>query len=95
MRAVFRGATLASSGDTIVVEGNHYFPPESVDWDRFEQSRMRSVCPWKGIARYWNVTAPGGDAGKQAAWSYPQPFPWIRKIRSHVAFSADVEVRPD
>jgi uncharacterized protein (DUF427 family) len=54
---------------------------------------MRSVCPWKGIARYWDVTAPGGDASKQAAWSYPRPFPWIHKIRGHVAFWGDVEIR--
>jgi uncharacterized protein (DUF427 family) len=95
MRAVWHGITLARSDDTIVVEGNHYFPPESVDWDRLQKSRMRSVCPWKGVARYWNVTAPGGDTSRQAAWSYPRPLPWIRKIRGHVAFWGDVELRPE
>ena len=95
MRAVLRGVTLASSEATIVVEGNHYFPPDSIDWEHLEKSRMVSVCPWKGLARYWNATAADGERSAQAAaWSYPRPFPWIRKIRGHVAFSGEVEVTP-
>ena len=53
---------------------------------------MRSVCPWKGLARYYTVTA-GGQESRNAAWAYPRPFPWIRKIRNYVAFWGGVEVR--
>jgi uncharacterized protein (DUF427 family) len=93
MRAVWQGVTIAESDDAIVVEGNYYFPPESVHWDRLEPTYSRSVCPWKGLARYYTVTA-GGRTERNAAWSYPRPFPWIRRIRGHVAFWGDVEVRP-
>ncbi|MGH2798548.1 MAG: DUF427 domain-containing protein, partial [Thermoleophilaceae bacterium] len=75
------------------LEGNHYFPPDSVDWNHLSATRMRSVCPWKGLARYYTVKA-GGQEGRNAAWAYPQPLPWIRKIRGHVAFWGGVEVRP-
>lgn len=92
MRAVWNGVTLAESDETVVVEGNHYFPPESVNRDRLSSSAMRSVCPWKGIARYYSVEA-GGDRNRNAAWTYSHPFPWIRKIRDHVAFWNGVEVR--
>jgi uncharacterized protein (DUF427 family) len=91
MRAIWRGVTLAESERTVLLEGNHYFPPESVDWERLEPSRMRSVCPWKGIARYYTVTAHG-ERSRHAAWSYPLPFPWVRRIKRHVAFWRDVEV---
>ncbi len=95
VRAIWNDAVVAESDDTIVVEGNHYFPPASVDWQRLEKSRKWSVCPWKGIARYWDVRTPDGDESNDAAWSYPHPLPWIRKIRGHVAFWADVEVTQD
>jgi uncharacterized protein (DUF427 family) len=93
MRAVWKDTTLAESDETIVVEGNHYFPPESVRWERLRATRMRSLCPWKGVARYFTVVA-GEDRNKNAAWTYSRPFPWIRKIRDHVAFWGGVEVRP-
>jgi uncharacterized protein (DUF427 family) len=92
MRAIWDGVTLAESDETIVVEGNHYFPPDSVDWERLEATRLRTLCPWKGVARYYDVR--GRDTGSpNAAWSYPHPFPWIRKIRGHVAFWNGVDVR--
>ncbi len=93
MKAVWQGVTIAESDETIVVEGNHYFPPESVHWDRLEPAYLRSVCPWKGLARYYTVNARGRSE-RHAAWSYRRPFPWIREIRGHVAFWGDVEVRP-
>ena len=92
MRAISNGDTIADSDDTILIEGNHYFPPDSVDWDHLSATRMRSVCPWKGPARYYTVTA-GGQESRNAAWAYPRPFPWIRKIRDYVAFWGGVEVR--
>ena len=91
MRAVFNGVTIADSDDTIVVEGNHYFPPDSIRWEHLSPSRARSVCPWKGVSGYYDVQAADGDA-RSAAWTYRHPFPWIRKIRNRVAFSGAVEV---
>lgn len=93
MRATWNGVTIADSDETILLEGNHYFPPDSIDWDHLSATRMRSVCPWKGLARYYTVTASEQE-GRNVAWSYPHPWPWIRKIRGHVAFWGGVEVRP-
>ena len=91
MKARFNGVTIAHSDDTIVVEGNHYFPPDSVRWAHLSPSRSRSVCPWKGVSILYDVDTPLG-AARCAAWSYRRPFPWIRKIRNHVAFRGAVEV---
>ncbi len=93
MKAVWNGATLAESDKTIVVEGNHYFPPESIKREHLSRTRALSLCPWKGVARYYTVHA-NGESNGNAAWSYPRPYPWIRKIRNHVAFWRGVEVRP-
>lgn len=93
MRAIWNGTVVAESDDTIVVEGNHYFPAESLSDEHFERSRAASVCPWKGIARYYDLRA-GGERNRNAAWTYPHPFPWIRKIKGRVAFWNGVEVRP-
>jgi len=93
MKAIWNGAILAESDETIVVEGNHYFPPESVDNRYLKTTAMRSVCPWKGLASYFTVEAEGRRE-RNAAWTYRHPFPWIRKIRDHVAFWGSVEVRP-
>lgn len=91
MKAVWNGATIAQSDDTIVVEGNHYFPADSVRREYLRQSRMVSLCPWKGIARYHSLKVDGAK-NPRAAWEYPQPFPWIRKIQGHVAFWNGVEI---
>ena len=91
MRATFEGTTLAESDKTIVVEGNHYFPPESVQWDRLEERQLRTLCVWKGVARYYDVTGDG-EGLPASAWTYHHPYPWIRKIRNHIAFSPPVEV---
>ncbi|MGD9734061.1 MAG: DUF427 domain-containing protein [Solirubrobacterales bacterium] len=92
MKAIWNGTVLAESEETIFLEGNHYFPPESVDRRYLEQSAMRSVCPWKGLASYFTVEVDG-ERNQNAAWAYPHPFPWIRKLRNHVAFWGGVEVR--
>ncbi len=92
MKAVFNAITVAESDDTIVVEGNHYFPPDSVRWEHLSSSRARSVCPWKGVCSYYHVRAAQEEA-RSAAWTYRHPFPWIRSIRNHVAFLGAVEVR--
>lgn len=93
MRAIWNDVVLAESDDTVVVEGNHYFPPESVEFDHLRRSRMRSLCFWKGIASYYTVEV-NGTQNRYAAWTYRHPFPWVRKIRHRIAFWNGVEVRP-
>ena len=92
MKAVWNGIVLAESDDTVVVEGNHYFPEESINREYFRDSSHQSLCPWKGIAAYYTVRA-GGASSRDAAWTYHHPLPWIRKIRDHVAFWGGVEVK--
>jgi uncharacterized protein (DUF427 family) len=92
MKAVWNGQVLAESDETIVVEGNHYFPPESLDRRFLEPSWMRTLCFWKGVASYYTIDV-NGERNRNAAWTYRQPFPWIRKIRDHVAFWNGVEIR--
>jgi uncharacterized protein (DUF427 family) len=92
VKAVWNGVVLAESDETILVEGNHYFPPESVDFSKLDASWMRSLCFWKGIAAYYTVEA-AGKVNQDAAWTYRHPLPWIRKIRDHVAFWRGVELR--
>jgi uncharacterized protein (DUF427 family) len=91
LRAVWNGAVLAEAERTVVVEGNHYFPPESLNREYFTDSRSRSLCPWKGVARYYTVTV-AGQANPGAAWYYPHPSPLARKIKNHVAFWRGVVV---
>lgn len=91
VRASWHGAVLAESDDTVVLEGNHYFPVESVRWEHFTPSGSHTVCPWKGIARYHTVTV-GGVANRDAAWYYPKPSPLARKIKDRVAFWRGVTV---
>ena len=93
MKAVWNGIVLADSDETVVVEGNHYFPPESVDFGHLERSRMRSLCFWKGIASYYTVEIDG-DRNENAAWYYPKPSFLARKIRGRVAFWNGVRVEP-
>jgi uncharacterized protein (DUF427 family) len=91
MKAVWNGVTLAESDDAMLVEGYTYFPPDSVDRRYLKPSRMRSICPWKGIASYYSIEVEG-ERLPNAAWTYRHPFPWIRRIREHVAFWGRVEV---
>lgn len=91
MRAVWNGTVVAESNETVVVEGNHYFPPESVRWEMFEASDHRTTCPWKGQAHYWSVD-DGRQRGTDVAWSYPEPLPAARQIAGRVAFWRGVTV---
>jgi uncharacterized protein (DUF427 family) len=93
MQAVWNGVVIADSEETKVVEGNHYFPPETVDRRYLKPSAMRTLCFWKGIASYYTVEV-GDEENRHAAWTYRHPLPWIRKVRDHVAFWNGVEVRP-
>ena len=85
MKAVFKGVLIAESDHTVVIEGNHYFPPDSVNREYLQDSDRTSTCPWKGKASYYTVSA-GGDAAANAAWYYPQPKEAAAEIKDYVAF---------
>ncbi len=91
MRAEWNGTVLAESDDTVVVEGNHYFPRESIVAEHFAPSAKTSFCPWKGTASYLDVIADG-DVNPAAAWYYPEPKTAAEEIRDRVAFWRGVTV---
>lgn len=90
-KAIWNGTVLAESDDTVVVEGNHYFPPESVKAEYFTASDTHTVCPWKGTASYRNVVVDG-EVNADAAWYYPEPKDAAAEIRDRVAFWRGVTV---
>ena len=90
-KAIWNGAVLAESDDTVVVEGNHYFPPESVHREFFVDSDRHTVCGWKGTASYYDVVVDG-DRNAGAAWYYPEPKEAAAQIRGRVAFWRGVTV---
>ena len=91
MKAIWNGAILAESDETIVVEGNHYFPASSINKEYFKPSETHTVCGWKGTASYYDVVA-GGATNKDAAWFYPTPKPEAKEIENYVAFWKGVKV---
>ena len=93
MRAVWRDTVLAESGETVVVEGNHYFPADSIRREHFRPSDTHTTCPWKGVASYYDVLA-GNDVNKDAAWYYPEPKDAAAEIKGRVAFWKGVKVEP-
>ncbi len=84
----------ASSDDVVMVEGNAYFPPSAIRPGVLTPSRTTTACPWKGIARYYTVTIDGVEL-PDAAWSYPHPLPFARRVKGRIAFSGGVEIRPE
>lgn len=91
MQAVWNDTVLAESDETIVVEGNHYFPREAVNWDYFQKSSTQSVCPWKGTASYYHVEVDNIQ-NRDAAWTYPDTSEEAKHIEGYVAFWRGVEV---
>jgi len=91
MKAIWKGRVVAESDATVVVEGNHYFPPDSLVRDHFRDSEETSVCGWKGTARYFDLVV-GEDVNPACAWSYPEPTEAAGNIRGHVAFWKGVDV---
>jgi uncharacterized protein (DUF427 family) len=90
-KALWNGATLAESNRTVVVEGNQYFPPDSVRAEYFRSSATHTVCPWKGTASYHDVEV-NGERNADAAWYYPDPKPAASQIKDYVAFWKGVHV---
>lgn len=94
IRAVLNGTVLAQSDQTQVVEGVHYFPPDTIDHAALVKSRLRTLCFWKGLASYYTITI-GGHSYRHSAWYYPHPSPLARKIKNHVAFDPVVHIESD
>lgn len=90
-RATFHGQVIAESDDTVVVEGNHYFPPDSVKREFLAETDETSQCPWKGEARYMDVVVDG-ERAPGGAWMYPEPKPAAAEIKDRVAFWRGVAV---
>jgi uncharacterized protein (DUF427 family) len=91
MKAIWNNIVLAESNNTVVIEGNHYFPPDSVNKEYFVKSDTESVCPWKGTANYYSLEVDG-KINKDAAWYYPAPKSEAKQIKDHVAFWKGVKV---
>ena len=91
VKAVWNNTTIASSEDTIVIEGNHYFPRDAVDETILRPSATTSRCPWKGTASYHSLEV-NGETNKDAAWFYPTPLPAAAEIAGRVAFWKGVKV---
>ena len=90
-KAIWNGAVLAESDDVVVVEGNKYFPPESINKDYFKESDTHTTCPWKGLASYYSIEV-NGDVNEDAAWYYPEAKHAAKQIENYVAFWNGVEV---
>lgn len=91
MRAIWNGAILAESDETIEVEGNQYFPPDSVNREYLVDGDHHTVCPWKGEASYYDVQVDG-ETNRDAAWYYPEPTEAAAKIGGYIAFWKGVRV---
>lgn len=91
-KAIWNGKVLAASDETVVVDSNHYFPPDSINREYFRESDHHTVCGWKGTASYFDVVVDG-DTNQEAAWYYPEPKAAVSNIRDHVAFWKGVEVQ--
>ncbi len=91
VKATWNGEVVAESDATVIVEGNHYFPPDSIKREFFTPSPTQSVCPWKGNATYSTLEV-GGKKNADAAWSYPAPKDAAKEIKDHVAFWKGVAV---
>lgn len=91
MRAVWNGVVVAESNQTIVVEGNHYFPRESLNTQYFAPTETHTTCPWKGIASYFDIQV-NGKLNPGAAWYYPEPKAAAHQIKDYVAFWRGVQI---
>ncbi len=91
VKAIWNGKVIAESEQTEIVEGNHYFPFDSLRKEYFQSSSTKSMCPWKGVAHYYTLVVDGlGNA--DAAWYYPDPKPAARNIAHRIAFWKGVQI---
>jgi uncharacterized protein (DUF427 family) len=90
-KAIWNGVVLAESDETIVIEGNHYFPPTAIHTEHFKPSPTRTFCGWKGLASYYTIEVDGKQ-NPDAAWFYPEPKKAAKEIGGYVAFWKGVKV---
>ncbi len=91
MKAIWNGKIIAESNETRLIEGNHYFPADSLKNEHFEKTDLTSVCPWKGTANYYSVKVDG-KTNENAAWYYPSASEMAKAIEGRIAFWRGVEV---
>ncbi|MCC5945611.1 MAG: DUF427 domain-containing protein [Bernardetiaceae bacterium] len=91
MKAIWNGKVIAESHDTIVIEGNHYFPADSMKSEYYKKSQHTSVCPWKGTASYYHLEVEG-KTNENAVWYYPEPKQGAIDIKGRIAFWKGVEL---
>ncbi len=91
MKAIWNNKVLAESDQTEMVEGNHYFPPQSVKQEFLKESNTKSKCPWKGTASYYSLEVDG-EVNKDAAWHYPEPKDAAKNIKGYLAFWKGVKI---
>ncbi|KPM32448.1 Hypothetical protein I595_864 [Croceitalea dokdonensis DOKDO 023] len=91
MKAIWNNTVIAESDKTVVIENNHYFPPESIKKEFYQPSDTHTNCPWKGVASYYNVHVDGKE-NKDAAWYYPETSELARSIKGHIAFWKGVTI---
>jgi len=92
-QAIWKNVVLAESNQTVVVEGNHYFPKGSINQEYFHESDWQTQCPWKGTASYYSIFVDGQE-NKDAAWYYQQPSEAASEIKGYVAFGNGVQIVP-
>lgn len=92
MKAIWNGQVIAESSDTVIVEGNHYFPADAIKKDFFESSQTTTVCGWKGTANYFSISVDG-ETNPDAAWYYAEPKSAAENIKGRVAFWKGVQVQ--
>lgn len=90
-KAVWNGVILAESEKTIVVEGNHYFPYHTIRQEYFQPNSSHTICPWKGIASYYDIVV-NGQINRGGAWYYPDPKPAALSIKDHIAFWKGIRI---
>jgi uncharacterized protein (DUF427 family) len=91
MKAIWKDKVIAESDDTVVIEGNHYFPRESVNDEYLKESDTHTYCFWKGKASYYDIEV-NGELNKDAAWYYPDPSKMAEEVKDRIAFWKGVEV---
>ncbi len=91
MKAIWKGQLIAESDDTIVIEGNHYFPSNDIKKEFFVNSETHTTCPWKGLASYYTIKVNGNE-NPDAAWYYPEISDLAKQIEGYVAFWKGVEI---
>lgn len=92
MKALWKGIVIADSSETVVIEGNHYFPPDSIDKSLLLESSTHTTCPWKGVASYFSIKVDN-EVNKDAVWFYPEPKSEALKIKNYFAFWKGVEIK--